>query len=521
MKSYKYIFFLIIFLSVFVVNNAKAVENVWCHNFNISLRILDKGEEISALQTALSQEGLYEQEITGNFDQYTFSAVIKFQEKYKKEILTPQRLVRGSGFVGASTKIKLNKLYGCTGIKANPTQSTTTASTTVTQTNCTDYFDKVCPFNCTINSDADCCANKGRYWLKTSWNYACYDTNYGPGCIAGQMCNPIPDGCCPNWCFSVSDYDCCIQAGKCWTNGQCSICTNSATTTTPKTASSTNATTTAAKTSTSTVSCVDSDGGINEYIYGKVTENIYASYYDTCEGNQLKEWYCLPSGKSYQYVNCPAGCADGVCKKTTGNDSTTNVVCNDSDKGKNYYVYGGVMHGDGNLTNYDVCIDNNTLKENFCDNGYYNYEFHTCPRGCQNNSCISENIYGTPTSPTSTIASTTSNNCIDSDGGKNYYSKGTGSGWNTDTEWASFSDTCYKDSLTNLISSCSGSTCYLSEKYCEGKYIKTELGIKCPYGCKDGACFTASSSAQDVQNKLADISKAIPQLLEEIRKLLK
>jgi len=521
MENRKYIIFLIIFLSVFgFFNNAKAAENVWCYNFNTNLKILDKGLDVSALQTALSQEGLYEQKITGEFDQYTFSSVIRFQEKYKKEVLSPTRLVRGNGFVGANTRIKLNKLYGCV-VLPKKTATATTTSTTTTQAGCTNYFDKVCPSNCTTLSDADCCAKNGKYWLKTSWDYACYDTNYGPGCIAGQMCSSLPDGCCPNWCFSSSDYDCCIQVSKCWINGQCSLCA-SATTTTPKIASSTNATTTAAKTSTSTVNCVDSDGGIKEYIYGKVTENGYASYYDTCEGNQLKEWYCSASGKAYQYINCPIGCIDGVCKNNIGNDSFTGVVCNDSDKGKDYYAAGRVTHGDGMLTNYDVCIDSNTVKENFCDNGYYNYEFYTCPRGCQNNFCISENT-GISNSPTSTpaTATTSATSCTDSDGGKNYYAKGNGSGWNTGTEWLSFSDSCYKDSLTNLASSCSGSTCYLAEKYCEGKYVKTESGIKCPYGCKDGACLTAATSAQDVQNKLADISRTISQLLEEIRKLLK
>jgi len=522
MKKYIYII-LVSFLALSgILNNAEAAENVWCYNFNTNLKISDKGQDVSALQTALSQEGLYEQKITGEFNQYTFSSVIRFQEKYKKEILSPVRLLRGNGFVGANTKIKLNKLYGCMVLP----QKSGTATTT--QAACTNYFDKVCPLNCTILSDADCCAKNGKYWLKTSWDYACYDTNYGPGCIAGQMCSSIPDGCCPNWCFSASDYDCCIQVGKCWINGQCSLCASATTTlstTTPKVASSTNATTTAAKTSTSTVNCVDSDEGINEYIYGKVTENSYASYYDTCEGNQLKEWYCSASGKAYQYINCPIGCIDGVCKKNTGNDSSTGIVCNDSDNGKDYHTAGQVTHGDGILINYDVCIDSNTVKENFCDNGYYNYEFYTCPRGCQNNACINENAYGTSTSSTSTAASATTTtpavSCTDSDGGKNYYAKGNGSGWNMDTEWVKFSDSCYKDSLTNLLSSCSGNTCYLAEKYCEGKYVKTESGIKCPYGCKDGACLTSAISVQDVQNKLADISRAITQLLEEIRKLLK
>ncbi|MBU1204711.1 MAG: DNRLRE domain-containing protein [Nanoarchaeota archaeon] len=78
--------------------------------------------------------------------------------------------------------------------------------------------------------------------------------------------------------------------------------------------------------------------------------------------------------------------------------------------------------------------------------------------------------------------------CTDSDNGKDYYKKGTGEGWNTDTEKVSFYDTCYKSYWANLVDSCEGNDCYLAEKYCDGKYVKTELSIPCPNGCNDGAC---------------------------------
>jgi hypothetical protein len=36
--------------------------------------------------------------------------VIKFQEKYKKEILSPWGLEKGTGFVGRTTREKLNQI---------------------------------------------------------------------------------------------------------------------------------------------------------------------------------------------------------------------------------------------------------------------------------------------------------------------------------------------------------------------------------------------------------------------------
>ena len=94
-------------------------EASWCHNFNRNLKYGNNGNEVKALQRALYEEGFsplpYKKEDKnyGNFEEYTASAVVGFQEKYKKEILTPWRLNHGTGFVGSTTRKKLNELYGC------------------------------------------------------------------------------------------------------------------------------------------------------------------------------------------------------------------------------------------------------------------------------------------------------------------------------------------------------------------------------------------------------------------------
>ncbi len=97
----------------------------WCHTFNTNLRIGDYGEEVKALNTALLKEGVGTPFLTtegqppslisddGVFIENTASAVTGFQEKYRDEILTPLGLKFGTGFVGKSTRAKLNALYGC------------------------------------------------------------------------------------------------------------------------------------------------------------------------------------------------------------------------------------------------------------------------------------------------------------------------------------------------------------------------------------------------------------------------
>jgi hypothetical protein len=86
----------------------------WCHDFNVNLKIGDSGLEVEALQTALEKEGFdVSKDPKGYFGEYTASAVVGFQEKYKDEILTPLRLKHGTGFVGKATRAKLNSLYGC------------------------------------------------------------------------------------------------------------------------------------------------------------------------------------------------------------------------------------------------------------------------------------------------------------------------------------------------------------------------------------------------------------------------
>ncbi|PIR82940.1 hypothetical protein COU19_03320 [Candidatus Kaiserbacteria bacterium CG10_big_fil_rev_8_21_14_0_10_56_12] len=83
-----------------------------CHTFTRNLALHMSGDDVAALQDALTQDG-EAVENTGYFGPITSAAAKAFQEKYASEVLTPNNLTHGTGYVGVSTRNKLNQLYGC------------------------------------------------------------------------------------------------------------------------------------------------------------------------------------------------------------------------------------------------------------------------------------------------------------------------------------------------------------------------------------------------------------------------
>ncbi len=72
-----------------------------------------RGDRVSCLQEFLRVQGpdIYpEGLVTGNFFSLTRDAVIRFQERYASEILHPLGLQRGTGYVGESTRRKINEI---------------------------------------------------------------------------------------------------------------------------------------------------------------------------------------------------------------------------------------------------------------------------------------------------------------------------------------------------------------------------------------------------------------------------
>ena len=72
------------------------------YHFTLDLYRGQEGKEVRALQEALKIEGLFNNEISGNFYDQTLEAVMKFQEKYG---------INPTGYVGPATRAQLNALF--------------------------------------------------------------------------------------------------------------------------------------------------------------------------------------------------------------------------------------------------------------------------------------------------------------------------------------------------------------------------------------------------------------------------
>ncbi len=123
-----------------------------------------------------------------------------------------------------------------------------------------------------------------------------------------------------------------------------------------------------------------------------------------------------------------------------------------------------VIKGAG--TYEDKCTDSTAnehrIKEYYCSQNSCKFQYSKCEEsgfsGCSNGACVQVQ----------------NQTCTDSDGGKNYYVKGTATAGSQ-----SLSDHCNdKYSLT--------------EKFCSGNEIKWET-YNCPHGCSEGACMLNAS----------------------------
>jgi hypothetical protein len=136
-----------------------------------------------------------------------------------------------------------------------------------------------------------------------------------------------------------------------------------------------------------------------------------------------------------------------------------------------------------------------------------------CQEDCIKNSNSSETVYEL-------------SNCTDSDGGKDYYEKGSAitkdnSGNTIYISEDSCAEKTENKSLSGIeyiqgIPSCEGNNCYINEGYCGehetyGIISQYEL-IKCSYGCKDGACIKAVPIEEPIELSINMTSEQATQI---------
>lgn len=197
--------------------------------------------------------------------------------------------------------------------------------------------------------------------------------------------------------------------------------------------------------------CTDSDEGLDLENFGTVTytadDGGVLTRDDVCiDEETLVEYRCTATrvkGSRIPCANVNGRCLDGVC-----------IPCTDSDGGQNYYEKG---HTTGYLSGvayeaYDDCGYGNAnvqLHEFYCEDGMVKSEFVDLPVGYTCEDDVDAFVEF-------------EENCTDTDGGQNYYEKGTTTGLLSGVDYSG-------------TDSCSAETGELHEFYCNGQNVGNEF----------------------------------------------
>ncbi len=352
----------------------------WCYDFNNNLGIASTNIlDIMSLHTALEKEGIsYGTDKITEYGPGTISAVAQFQEKYRAEILSRFGLTKGTGYLGKSTREKLNKIYRCKYTENNYSikdglydqeyynNDYIEDSEDATYYD-SSYYDSAVTTIIDCFSDSDCgtskymgsaycndgniyqdyvsytCNNAGTTFsyctdsvspkLKQTCNLnqscsrgACFDadpnSNYTVACFFDTDCPKDLTGL--NFCSNGNVYQrvtsyYCVNAGT--TSSVCENIISSTLKTVCQDGCSAGA-------CVSNSSCIDSDA-TNYFNAGVVVANGI-TYNDYChpDGNRMTEYKCVNNVKSSEIISCQNGCENGACNPVTEDASITLISPN-------------------------------------------------------------------------------------------------------------------------------------------------------------------------------------------------
>jgi hypothetical protein len=153
--------------------------------------------------------------------------------------------------------------------------------------------------------------------------------------------------------------------------------------------------------------------------------------------------------------------------------------CTDTDGGRNYFEKGTTTNMPpefrGILT--DECISPTRLQEGTCIEGL-GVHTYDCANGCKDGACIKGEK---------------KEQCIDTDGGKSYYTKGKVYGStqrieNGIREYQIMEDICVKDNQVPQLGKEEGLFEYFCNKEGYVDVTSRDATYICPFGCEDGKC---------------------------------
>lgn len=242
------------------------------------------------------------------------------------------------------------------------------------------------------------------------------------------------------------------------------------------------------------------DSSLKEYVNGVLVKTCVSSKKDIGTGTRFEIgkvpfWYANFVGSIDEVKIFNRALTETEVKSLSAKivvaqnvTNTTNTTCTDSDGGVNYYVKGTLTPSNSSwATDSDTCTQygstnsnpvnsSNSLLEFYCDSeGKRQYQFKEC--SCVDGACVN-----------STIAPI----CIDSDGGLNYYSRGT----------VTVPGTIYQD-YCNM----SGSN-VLIERTCDSNNLSLDVAYNCPNGCVNYACVNSSGVCNDEMFRVRNIDSS-------------